>query len=705
MELFKSTRLIVFTFLLTFSCGTNGHTPARFSDAGSDNSVDSKVKVLKSIPDVFVIQDIPIYDPLSGFADVYKNECLERIYLRCPPYTEYWIAEAWIDVCDNYSIIDISNCKWQHDCNPLDPMIVENQPCQTEDGSPGIQNVYCDKGKVQLEECSPCTDEICDGIDNDCDGEIDEGDYTCETQCGIGPAYCVDGNLVCEADQPGEEICDYLDNDCDGEIDEGQRNVCNKCGPVPEEICNGIDDDCDDEIDEDLMKECATVCETGYEICMFGQWTMCTADQPWIEVCNGEDDDCNGLVDDGLDCECQQQDVGILIPCFESPLVCGQGYKTCECKTPECLEFIVTQCKAACTIFDLQPCDPEKGMIFPEICNNWDDNCNFLVDEDLYKSCYEGPASTLNVGECKEGILACTDGNWGGFVMNGSLEIFVEDYCDGQVLPKEEICNGKDDDCDGVIEEELTETDIVFIVDLSGSMQDEIDAVIDALTAFSLSYQDEPQINWGLIIGPYNEIGSGIYKEKLNLKTNLGPFSSFLSSVLSLDGMSLNGGYEPLYDAVYLSIDNICDSAVLEYQASDLAWKYTNISDPTISAFNIDWREDSSKVIVVFTDEPGQSFMTPPGESSIKGDAITQDIVVSAINGSDSLKVFVFSPTNSKNSSKDVYINGSWVTIPSGWEPLTLAGDAGQWYEIVSDSAQMFTNLMEVLEDTACGGL
>ena len=89
----------------------------------------------------------------------------------------------------------------------------------------------------------------------------------------------------------------------------------------------------------------------------------------------------------------------------------------------------------------------------------------------------------------------------------------MEDYCDGEVIPKEELCNGKDDDCDGVIEEELTETDILFIIDLSGSMMDEIDAVISALTSFSLSYSDEPNISWGLIVGPTHD--STVYKEKI----------------------------------------------------------------------------------------------------------------------------------------------------------------------------------------------
>ena len=149
--------------------------------------------------------------------------------------------------------------------------------------------------------------EVCNGRDDNCNGLIDEGVSNMCTVAMPNSPTDPDNLLGTAARHCAVESCNCIDDDCDGQVDEGfPLNACGQpCGcAVPTELCDGLDNDCDGDIDEGFMVG-ASCTGTGVGICRRDGILACNADgtgtfcdtptvTPQTEVCNGLDDDCDG---------------------------------------------------------------------------------------------------------------------------------------------------------------------------------------------------------------------------------------------------------------------------------------------------------------------------------------------------------------------------------------------------------------------------
>jgi hypothetical protein len=375
----------------------------------------------------------------------------------------------------------------------------------------------CDDGNAAI---NPGADEICDGIDNNCDGAIDEGtavdastwyadadgdtygDAAMPQNACSQPAGYVSDSTDCDdavaTTYPGAtEYCDGVDNDCNGTVDDDYAvdastwyadadsdsygdaatsyNACSvpvgyvadatdcddaryETNPGATEYCNGYDDNCDGTVDEDSAADASTwyadadgdtygdaasptnACSqpAGY----VADATDCDdtryeTNPGATEYCNGYDDDCDGTVDeaDAVDALTWYEDADA--DYYGNPAV-----TMVECYQPTGY------------VSDATDCDDTRAETNPgasEYCNSIDDDCNGTVDDSyaVDASTWYADADSDTYGDPSVSQNSCSQP--AGYVADNTD---CNDTTAAANPAADEVCDGIDNDCDGDIDED-----------------------------------------------------------------------------------------------------------------------------------------------------------------------------------------------------------------------------------------------------------
>ncbi len=374
------------------------------------------------------------------------------------------------------------------DCDGMvdDGVATVGDPCGTDVGECSAGVIECAAGALRCTGVSG-SPETCDSLDNNCNGMADEGNpgggVPCGTdvgECVAGTTTCVGGAIDCVGDVGtvggNPEICDGKDNDCDNNFDEGLPPLgscgttgVGECalgtltcvGGVPTcvgdvgptlELCDTLDQDCDGNptngfnlnTDPRNCGSCNRVCDLPHAVegCGGGNCTVANCDPDFYnvngmaadgceygcqyqgptEACNQQDDNCNGQVDESL----------------TPPAIC-LSLGACAGTMPVC-----TAAGWDCAYGPNVSTDAAGDVVPENRCDNIDNDCDGRVDEGHP---LKGTACTdSGVGVCQgRGTYVCDAGNPTGAVTCNITQ--------PGGTASAELCDNLDNNCNGTIDD------------------------------------------------------------------------------------------------------------------------------------------------------------------------------------------------------------------------------------------------------------
>lgn len=282
--------------------------------------------------------------------------------------------------------------------------------------------------------------EVCDGIDNNCNGQIDEGVRTAFYKDDDGDGY---GNInirVSSCTKPDGFVADSTD------CNDGNPAV----NPAAAEIADGIDNNCNGSIDENLSVFYKDFDNDGYGDInqkVFGNSIAsgyvadssdCNDNNAAVypgapEICDGLDNNCDGTIDEGFTPQIWYKDAdGDFFGNYDSA-------------------------KQACSpppgyVTDNTDCNDNNATVYPgapEMCDGLDNNCDGFIDEDFEKQPWYRDADGDGFGNNSISRLSCSMP--AGYVADNTD---CNDSSAAIYPGAPEICDGLDNDCDGQIDED-----------------------------------------------------------------------------------------------------------------------------------------------------------------------------------------------------------------------------------------------------------